>query len=340
MSSKLTIILPVYNGEKYLSFAIDSILNQSYQDFRLLIINDGSTDSSLAIAHSYRDKRITVVDQANQGLSAALNHGLDLASSQYVARMDHDDISHPDRFAVQIKFMDDHPDIGLCGTWAELIDKDSKKVASAAYPLNHDQITAFLLFNSPFCHPSVIFRKSVLDNHQLRYHSGYAEDLDLWIKLLPYTKFANLPQFLVRYRLGVGISSNSHKRQYDDCFEKIISSQVLHLMPGATQLELNLHRLIADFNYHPSVEDLKLIFQWFNKITEANLSKKIYHHHSLQLILAKQWLNLCTRSKLKLAYSPTLWFYSFITFFRLTNYNKINLLILCLKITDRHFKFL
>ena len=215
MSSKLTVILPVYNGEKYLPAAIDSILNQSYQDFLLLIINDGSTDASSVIAHSYQDERIVVVDQNNQGLSAALNHGLDLADSQYVARMDHDDISHPERFAIQVKFMDEHPEIGLCGTWVELIDEDSKKIASAAYPLTHDQIAAFLLFNSPFCHPSVIFRKSVLDNHHLRYHSAQAEDLDLWIKLVPHTKLANLAQFLIKYRLGVGISSNSFKEQYD-----------------------------------------------------------------------------------------------------------------------------
>ena len=219
MSCKLSIILPVYNCEMYLRESIDSILNQSYSDFELLIINDGSTDHSLDLINSYDDPRISVFDQANQGLAATLNRGLALASGEYIARMDQDDISHPERLAIQIAFLDHNPELGVCGTWAKLINKQSEQIGKAAYPLSHEQIEAFLLFNSPLCHPSVMFRRSVLVANNINYNLVKTEDFDFWIRLVKLTKFANIPQFLIRYRVGVGFTAKLYKNDCDRCFE-------------------------------------------------------------------------------------------------------------------------
>ena len=122
--------MPVYNGERYLREAIDSILNQTFKDFEFLIINDGSTDLSVEIIESYADKRISLAHNGqNLGLITTLNRGFDLACGEYIARMDCDDISLPDRLEKQVVFMDNHPEIGICGSWVSAIS-DEKLIPS------------------------------------------------------------------------------------------------------------------------------------------------------------------------------------------------------------------
>ena len=121
MNPKVTVLMPVYNGEKYLKEAITSILLQTFDDFEFLIINDGSSDASVDIIQSFRDPRIRLVhNDTNIGLIATLNKGLKLAHGKYVARMDQDDISLPRRLEKQTYFMDNNPDVGVCGTWIKL----------------------------------------------------------------------------------------------------------------------------------------------------------------------------------------------------------------------------
>ncbi|HAS7841575.1 TPA: glycosyltransferase family 2 protein, partial [Vibrio cholerae] len=127
-SPKISVVMSVYNGEKYLGEAIDSILKQTFSDFEFIIINDGSTDKTLEIIKSYmkKDDRIVLVSRENKGLIVSLNEGLDLAKGQYIARMDADDISIKSRFEKQIEFLDSNPDIGVCGTWVEVFGENIK----------------------------------------------------------------------------------------------------------------------------------------------------------------------------------------------------------------------
>ena len=209
--------MPVYNGEKYLASAINSILKQTFTDFEFIIINDGSSDKTLDIILSYRDPRIVLVNQNNQGVTRSLNNGLKIAKGEYIARMDADDISEPERFAMQINFLDNNPLTALCGTRAIAIDKDDKIIKNFDYPpLTDKAIKRYYLLHNPFIHSSVIFRKSITDICG-RYDETIprAQDYEYWGRIISKFPVANLSQHLLKYRVlaeGVTKSKNLSMR--------------------------------------------------------------------------------------------------------------------------------
>lgn len=199
----VTILMPVYNGEKYLKEAIDSILCQTFTDFIFLIIDDGSTDKSVNIIKSYKDKRIILlVNEKNFGISKTLNIGIENADTKYIARMDQDDISLPNRIEEQINFMEANPYIGMCGTWMKAFGAKSRSYLKKL-PTKSDDIKAMLLFHSPMAHPTVMMRKDILDNYNLRYDENYdgLEDYDLWERMSIFINIENIPKVLLCYRL-------------------------------------------------------------------------------------------------------------------------------------------
>jgi glycosyltransferase involved in cell wall biosynthesis len=203
-SCPISVVMSVYNGEKYLREAIDSVLQQSYRDFEFIIVNDGSTDNSAAIINSYRDNRIKVVEQKNSGLAAALNVGINISRGKYIARMDADDICLPPRFERQLEFLERNPDHVLVGANAEVIDQDGILIYNSDYPCNWDEIKATLPFPLIF-HSSVMISRAALLNSG-KYNEAVSklndfEDLLLWNKLVQYGKLANLPDRLIQYRL-------------------------------------------------------------------------------------------------------------------------------------------
>jgi glycosyltransferase involved in cell wall biosynthesis len=201
---KVSVLLAVYNGEKYLKAAIDSILDQTFVDFEFVIVDDGSTDSSGGIIISYNDPRIVfLVNKTNEGLISSLNSGLSICRGKYVARMDCDDIALPERLQAQFDYMESHPDVGICGSNVEAFFNTKQKSVIIRFPETDELIKASALFHSPFSHPSVMMRKSVLSEHKLRYSDEFlhAEDYALWVELLKYTKAYNFPKVLLRYRI-------------------------------------------------------------------------------------------------------------------------------------------
>ena len=202
---KVSVILPIYNGEKYLGEAIDSILNQTFNDFELVIINDGSTDNSGAILEGYRsrDARIRVYYQDNQGLAATLNRAISLARGGYLARQDQDDLSLPERFEKQLAFLQTHPRHGMVGTWAAVWRGSKPTDRPLAHPAE-DLILKFnLLFDNPFVHSSMMIRKETLEEI-----GGYStdptrqppEDYELWSRIARQFRVANIPEVLHIYR--------------------------------------------------------------------------------------------------------------------------------------------
>ncbi len=131
----VTFLMPVYNCEKFIAQAIQSLLQQTYQNFDILIINDGSTDNTLTIIEQFQkiDPRIKFISRENRGLIASLNEALELIKTPYIARMDGDDLCHPQRLELQMQFMESHPEIGICGTNMKLFDKVNKEIH---YPFN------------------------------------------------------------------------------------------------------------------------------------------------------------------------------------------------------------
>jgi hypothetical protein len=202
MTPKVTVLMSVYNAEKYLHEAMDSILNQTFQDYEFIIVNDGSTDSTLGILQGYRDPRISIINNPkNIGLTKSLNKGLKFAKGEYIARQDADDISLPGRLARQLNFMQAHPEVGGVGTWADIINPQGERLRTVQGPTNHDEICAHLLIHNPFVHTSMFVRRQTLGKvggyqEELR----YAQDYDLWWRLAQVGRVAVIPEVLVKRR--------------------------------------------------------------------------------------------------------------------------------------------
>ncbi|WP_293287023.1 glycosyltransferase family A protein [Oricola sp.] len=160
---RVTVLMPMRNAETFLASAINSILNQSEADFTFLVVDDGSSDASLSIAEELADERVKIVqDGRHLGLGARLNWGLDHAETRFVARMDADDMAAPHRLSRQLAFMEDHPEVGICGSWYRIMQAGSPPT-NVTLPLDHAPLRAKTLFDSPFAHPTVMFNMQHLD---------------------------------------------------------------------------------------------------------------------------------------------------------------------------------
>ena len=203
MPPKISVILPVYNAQSYLRESIESILTQSYEDFELIMINDGSTDSSLSIMESYKDQRIRIINQSNAGLPISLNRAIAVAQGQYLARQDADDISLPERFAKQVAYLDNHPQCALLGTWAQILVENTLTDRSLSHPYLNGDIQLKILFFNCFVHSSVMLRKSALEITGLypeEKEKFPPEDYDLWLRIAKHWEVGNLPEVLLQYR--------------------------------------------------------------------------------------------------------------------------------------------
>lgn len=200
---RVSVIMPVFNGERYLDEAVRSILDQTFSDFEFIIIDDGSTDRTSAILKSYTDVRIKVVDQRHQGLVASLNQGLAIARGGYVARMDGDDIAFPHRLEKQVTFLRTHPGTGILGTACRLIDANGRDLGFRQWPINDLEIRWVSLLSSPFGHPTVMICRDILSRNGLKYEEAFqgVEDYGFWTRVLNYTCGWNLGEPLLRYRM-------------------------------------------------------------------------------------------------------------------------------------------
>jgi glycosyltransferase involved in cell wall biosynthesis len=202
----ISVILPVYNAEKYIAEAIQSVLAQTFTNFELILINDGSTDGSLKILEHYaqKDTRCIVFSWENRGIVASGNHGVHLAKGDIICRMDADDISMPQRFEKQYEYLNAHPECVAVGSNALLIDTEGMPIVTWNYPTDHEEIDRQHLMGSVgscICNPSAAIRKSsMLAVGSYRAEFEYAEDYDLFLRLAEVGKLANLPEMLLKYR--------------------------------------------------------------------------------------------------------------------------------------------
>lgn len=210
MNVKISIVMPFYNAEAYLSESIESILNQTFQDFELLALDDGSTDNSISIVKSFNDKRIRLISLEHNFIES-LNYGLKISKGRYIARMDADDIMLPKRLQIQHDFMERNSDVDICGSWAESFGNICGTMQQES---NHEAIISSLLMYNSLIHPTVMIRKSTLEQMRLSYLDyACAEDYKLWTDLaLAGARFANIPEVLLHYRS----SSNQITNKYRD----------------------------------------------------------------------------------------------------------------------------
>ena len=206
MSNPLvSIVLPCFNVQKTVEDTLSSLFSQTYDNFEILAIDDCSTDDTLSILTRLAqiDKRLKVFhNDTNIKLSETLNKGIKLASGEYIVRMDADDIALPDRISKQVVFMEQHPEIGISGGSMEIVNAQLEHIGYRSYYTSDEQIRNHIFMFSPFCHPAVIIRKSVLDQSGLYNKDSYpAEDYELYFRLGMHSKFGNLKDTLIKYRV-------------------------------------------------------------------------------------------------------------------------------------------
>lgn len=317
---KVTVLMPVYNCEKYLSAAIESILQQTFTDFELLIINDGSNDHSVQIIEKHNDPRIRLIhSQKNIGLPSTLNKGLDLAQGQYIARMDCDDISHTERLKKQVEFMDNHPEIGVCGTWVELIGEQS---GVWQYPTDHKEIKASLIFESPFAHPSIIIRTSKLMKHNLYYDPAYlhAEDFELWHRCGDHFILANLPEVLLKYRMTSSSISRSNREKQLETLRQIYEKSLTTLNINPKEGDYEIHHAISAYSFVTNDFFVKKAKQWLERLHVANFKQDKFPEPFFSEILANRWFWICYNAK-----NLGLWVWQACWGSPLSRYNKVSL---------------
>ncbi len=294
---KITVLMPVYNAEKYLRQSLESVLNQQYKDFEFLIVDDGSTDRSVEIIRGYNDNRIKLIkNRTNRGVIHSLNKGLGLAKGEYIARMDSDDVSLTNRLLTQVKYLDSNPDVSICGSWIKTLGANDTQIWDS--PTDNDDIKAMLLFEAPIAHPSVMYRKSIKDN-LLIYRKGFdhVEDYDLWVRLSDNYKFVNLDKVLLKYRV--------HKKQIGKRFRKLqvknadkVRKLMLKKINTATNVQqMKIHSNIAAWKPVSTKQQLDEIKEWLDVLLAQNSQYKYFNQNSLKKVMTQRWIGICYLSK-------------------------------------------
>lgn len=279
----VTVLMPVYNAEKYLKEAIDSILNQTYKDFIFLIINDGSTDSSEEIILSYKDHRIKYLkNEKNLRLVATLNKGLDIIDTKYMLRMDADDVSHPQRIEKLVEFMEDNADIGVCGSYIKTFGNDN---AVWKYETTDEYIRPCILYKSMMPHAASIIRMSILNNNTIRYKEKFIhiEDALLWYKLFGLTRFANIPEPLYNYRIIPESVTNLNRNSFEERVLRFFEFFYREMIFPLDKEELKI-LLCYDKNKNAkfsSFAQLKIILRKIKKFNSLNqlFAEKALNYH-------------------------------------------------------------
>lgn len=294
----VSVVIPVYNGEGYVSDAIASILAQSFRDFELILIDDASTDRSLDILRSYDDPRVRVArNDVNLGLAGTHNRGLDLARGRYTAMLDHDDWSYPDRLAGQVAFLDQHEDYVLVGGWAEIMDAQGRTTRrQKRYPLSAEEIQAGLLFRCCLFHPSIMARTQIMREH--RYRDGFAisDDFDLFVRLSRSYRLGNLPRVLVRHRRHQSRTSEqkAHLKKGDNL--TIFRGQLTELGVPFNEVDLERHYLLSQMRtlgVRPDARYLDWADQWLGRLHAANKETARYPEPAFSQTLRRAWLSVC-----------------------------------------------
>ncbi|GHV56049.1 glycosyl transferase [Bacteroidia bacterium] len=305
--TSISVLMPVFNAEKYLREAIESILNQTFTDFELIIINDGSMDGSKAIIQSFSDRRIRYVEnETNLGVVKTANKGIDLCRGKYTIRMDADDISLPGRLEQQYRFMEEHPDIGVCSSWAQVIDEQGSVTGKIILQTDPELVLIHLLFSVSLIQPACCIRTKLLKENKYQ-QEPVTEDYELWSRLSDITRMANIPEFLIQYRWHATNISKEKERIMAEIKREIIAGELqkLHLQPS--DAEMRIHTLsfsLHGFNQTSGaatvqLSDLTATKQWFKRLVAANNQVKRYNSYAFKAYLWSRWMVLCLFLKQK-----------------------------------------
>lgn len=296
-SPLVSVVTPVYNAAEHLGVAIRSILDQTLSNLEFIIVDDGSTDRSPKIIEEYAlsDERIAAIRQENRGVAAALNRGLDIARGTYIARMDADDASHPDRMAKQAAFLNDRPEIGLCGTaWTY----SGERRGSSMPITDSEEIRVSLMFWPCVSHPTAMMRRSLIAECGLRYDPCFeqAEDYELWTRLCEHCGIANLPEALLRYRISARQATAAHEAEVWRWSARIHRRQLGLLGIVPTDDDIRVHQAICGRPRPLDREDVRRAEAWLEGIMAANEQARVFDADAVRRAMFNCWRRFCLRA--------------------------------------------
>ena len=266
---KVSVVMPVYNGEKYLKEAIDSILNQTYTDFEFIIINDCSEDNTEKIILEYKDERLVYLkNEFNMGISRTLNRGIEISKGEYIARMDADDISLPNRFEKQVAYMDEFKMVGVLGTGIIIFGEGIEEIPYS-FASDMQQAKADLFFNSSLAHPTVMIRKKVLLVNNLAYEEEYEglEDFVLWWRISKFAEVNSLEEKLLYYRKHLSQVTKTRSKEFYRKYNRFIKER---LSVFSIDLNDNEYKLLEKY-----CNGKQELFTYTETITYIKMLKKL-----------------------------------------------------------------
>lgn len=303
---EISVLMPTYNGAKFLKETIDSILNQTFTDFEFIIINDCSPDTEETdkIIANYDDSRIRYIhNEENLGISGSSNKGIALAKGKYIARQDHDDISLRTRLEEQYNYMESHPEVGVCGTWAKTFGRGFLKNKTNKYPVKNSEIKANLFNRCPILHPSSVMRKEIFTKHNLFYDESYktGNDLKLWLDASKLTKFHNIPKILFKYRMHSNRTSETQSDRANDEMKMLFNFKfnLLDLELTSEEKDIFYSKIVKNKNKNFDVTLLEKIEKILKKIVEANNKTNFFPNAEFNNIIGRYWLRRCFNLTLK-----------------------------------------
>jgi len=301
MAVRISVIMPVYNAERYVREAVQSVLNQHFGDFELLLINDGSTDGSESVLLGISDPRIRYIrNEGNKGLIYTLNRGIALAQGGLIARMDADDVCDPERFAKQVAEFDRDPELVLCGSFIHTFgDRNEAILHMASTPA---EIMAAVFISCPFAHPTVMMRASALRQLDPVYREEYkhSEDYDLWSRLVFLGKSRNIPEMLLNYRTHSQQVSTVHEAVKYQSVQKIQLNLLtrLGLKPGEADLQFHLNLFKGIARQDPAY--LKNGAAWIETFHQAFIDAFPAYAPEFERLIQARWVKICGNSGLGL----------------------------------------
>jgi glycosyltransferase involved in cell wall biosynthesis len=294
-SPVVTVLMPVYNAQDFLREAVDSVLSQSFTDFELLAIDDGSTDGSALMLSSYSDHRIRVLsNERNIGLIGTLNRGIGEARGRYIIRQDADDISLPGRFAQLVAHMEAHPDVAICGSWYDGLT-DGVRHPGVRYAPDDATIRLRHLYQIHISHGTSIWRTEAFRGHGWLFDPDFrhAEDYDLFVRASLSARLANLPEvlYLVRYH-GASVSQ-VHSAVQDTNSVRVIMRLFGHLGAPATPAHVAAFRAMCYGEYSSNSIDLGQLGILLGTLAQSQSAADYVSRTELLAFLAHRWYHLC-----------------------------------------------
>lgn len=295
ITPSLSIIMPVFNAEAHLQEALDSILAQTYEDFELIVVDDGSTDGSVDILNLCSDKRIRLIhNDGNRGIVYSRNRGLREASGQFIAPFDADDVARLDKFEKQIGFLENNPSFTMLGSWARLIDGQGNRLRErwklSAPP---ERIPAILLFRNYFVHSSVVLRRSALPYPAYAEGFDTVEDYLLWARVCRNFKVWNFPDYLISYRIHHQSASSREAARMPIREARVFELlyQQMHIQLDNRSLELL--QLLKSKQAIRSIQELHDLESFLQHLLEANRKFPLVDHKELQRVVCNRWMKAC-----------------------------------------------